>query len=197
MIGFIQGTIKASTHNAVLVYTGALGFEIVVANAHQYTEGATVQLYVYTHWTQEHGASLFGFTSSEEKVVFLALLDCSGIGPKTALAALEELTAAGVVQAIATNNHHMLSTVSGIGKKKAEQVVIQLHDKITKLAKSGSVSASATMTEMHQISDVLTSLHYSRTEIGTALEFLKKNNDGNTSFDYLLRKALTFLSKRV
>ncbi len=196
MIELLHGTIKQIHEQSVTLMSGSIGFELFVANPHNFKPEQTVDLFIHLHWNQEQGPTLYAFRERNEKVIFLTTIACPGVGPKLALAILEHLGANSFVQAIAEENSKVLSSIPGIGKKKAEQLIVQLKDKIAKLIQKGFTVASGNLSQLQEISEVLGSLNYSRTEITTALEQLKKTDRTEVSFDALLRTALSYLSKR-
>ena len=196
MIGWIQGTVKTLHEQSIILITGPIGLEIFVANPTAYQANQTVELYLHLHWNQEQGPTLYGFENREEKLVFLSIISCSGIGPKLALAILGHGGASSFVQAITNENISFLTSIPGIGKKKAEQLIVQIKHKVAKLLEKGIVLGNSNLSELQQISEVLSSLHYSRTEITAALEYLKSGHAENISFDLMIRKALSFLAKR-
>ncbi|MGE0206249.1 MAG: Holliday junction branch migration protein RuvA [Candidatus Babeliales bacterium] len=196
MIGFIQGTIKKVTDDTLLVLAGSLGFEISVPHASTYTVENSVELYLHTHWNQDQGPSLYGFQNQEDKTIFLLALKCPGVGPRLSLCIIETLGADSFIQAISGENIAILSSIPGIGKKKAEQLIVQLKHHVAKVLENGIIVQKSNFVEWQKISEVLNSLNYSRTEISFALDRLKKEQPENISFDVLLRKALSYLSKR-
>ena len=149
-------------------------------------------LLVHMHWNQENGPALFGFSTILEKNVFLMITSCSGLGPKLAMAVLAQLGAAEFLEAVQSANEDALSDVSGIGAKKAEQIIVQLKHKVAKLIESGiHLGASTTLEKRHEISQVLKSLNYSRPEIAAAMNYLNENYPGTqVAFDQLVRHAL-------
>jgi len=184
--------------DSITVAMGAIRFRIAVAIPASFKTTEPIDLYVYMHWNQENGPSLFGFTSELERSVFLLVTGCSGIGPKIGLSVLTDLGPQAFLEAVQTGNDQMLSKVSGIGAKKAEQMIVQLKHKVAKLVKSGILQTiGGTIGKMQEVSDVLTSLKYSRLEVNAAMKHL---NDNYTKLDYpfdqLVRYALSFLSKK-
>jgi Holliday junction DNA helicase RuvA len=115
------------------------------------------------------------------------------------LAILADLGGQNFLHAISTGDDQMLSKVNGIGKKKAEQIIVQLKHKVATLIETGAVDVSD-MKDVSCFNDVslaLQSLNYSRIEIGRAMEYVKKNaKDDKVTFDLLLRQALSYLSKQ-
>ena len=197
MINYLTGSIKEIHSQFIVVDIGNVGLAVAVPNAQVFKSGNKVTLYTHLHWNQEQGPSLYGFNSALEKAVFLLVISCSGIGPKIALAVLADLGATKFLQAVQTGNDSMLSKVTGIGAKKAEQIAVQLKHKVAKLIESGiDLGDVKDLTQWHEVVQVLESLHYSRMEVNRAMDHLKKLEDtSSVSFDMLLRKALTFLSK--
>ena len=124
------------------------------------------KIYAYLHWNQEHGPALYGFQKELDKVVFLLIIGCSGIGPRIGLAILADLGAQEFLDAIYTGNEKSLSKVSGIGAKKAEQVIVHLKHKVDQLLKSGiTVASSGEHAQWSMVTDALYALNYSRSEI--------------------------------
>ena len=196
MIGFSKGTIKHAQEDSLLIMTESIGYEVFVPNATGYTLNSAIELFIHSHWNQEQGPSLFGFAQREEKSVFQLALKCPGVGPRLALTIIESIGASAFIQAIASEDIGVLSSISGIGKKKAEQLIVQLKHQVAKLIEKGVTFQATSLAELQKVSEVLSSLNYSRPEINHALDRLKKEEISNISFDVLLRKALSFLSKR-
>lgn len=197
MINSISGTVKEVNENQLTVDVNGIGYGIQVPQA-LFALGQKVDLLVQMHLNQENGPSLFGFATSLEKNVFLMITSCSGLGPKLAMAVLGQLGAAEFLEAVHAGNEDALSDVSGIGAKKAEQIIVQLKHKVAKLLETGAhLGASATLEKRHEISQVLKSLNYSRQEISAAMNHLNDNYPGTqVAFDQLVRHALAFLAKR-
>ncbi len=198
MLNHLKGTITKVEEQGVIVEVAGMGFSILVPNAAVFQKGTQAELNVYMHWNQEQGPTLFGFSSVLEKKIFLLIISCSGIGPRIALALLHQLTPTAFVQAITTSNLNALSGVSGIGPKKAEQLLIQLRHKVGSLsAMMDEFVESAETVRWKDVADALGSLNYSRQEVSRAMQYLHENHAGKTApFDELFRHALSFLAKR-
>lgn len=196
MIGWIQGTVKLVEEQSIILVSSLIGFEIFVASPTVYKPNQTIDLYLHLHWSQEQGPKIYGFATLEEKLVFLSIISCSGVGPKLGLSVLSHCGASAFVHAIAHEEIKVLSAIPGIGTKKAENLVVQLKHKVAKLLEKGIVLGDASLREFQQISEVLSSLNYSRSEISATLEYLKNGHTEPLSFDLMMRKALSFLAKR-
>lgn len=201
MLDYIKGSIRSINGDFVVVDIGNIGLKLGVASVESFKIGQNVEFYAYMHWNQENGPSLFGFASELEKNVFLLVISCSGVGPKLGLAVLKDLGVGLFLDAISQENEKILSKVSGIGAKKAEQIIVNLKHKVAKLLESGVVieqlGNSGDFSKFHEVSDVLKSLNYSRPEISAAMNYLGKNCAGaDSSFDQLIRQALSFLATK-
>ncbi len=199
MLNHVKGTITKVEEQGVVVEVAGIGFSVLVPNAAVFQKGAQTELNIYMHWNQEQGPSLYGFSSLLEKKVFLLIISCSGIGPKIALALLHQMTPTAFVQAITTGNLDALSSVSGIGPKKAEQLMVQLRHKVSQLSTMMDESVeSVDAVRWKDVADALGSLNYSRQEVSRAMQFLHETQAGKPApFDELFRHALSFLAKRI
>ena len=198
MIAYVTGTIISVKEYSVVLNVNNIGFEIVVASLRNFVFNQQVSFFIVFYWNQETGPQLFGFLQESEKTVFNLVTSCSGCGPKIALSVVGHMSLGQFVVAIEKSDTAALSSVNGIGKKKAEQIILSLKDKVSAIEEYDSISqATPPMAHIKKIDDVLTSLGYARQEIIAALEFLKKQDFfDKESFDFLLRKALGHLSKK-
>jgi holliday junction DNA helicase RuvA len=199
MIATISGMITLLDQQHIVIEQSGIGFEVFVATPTAYTLQQQATLQIYMHWNQENGPTLYGFSNQIEKTVFLLIISCSGIGPKIGLAVLHHLDPATFLQAILEENIKVLSSISGIGAKKAEQICVALKHKVAKLLKDQPdlTSSSTTLSNWKDLTDTLTSLGYSSSEIKAATNFLKESNvDATTPLSTILRKTLAFLATK-
>lgn len=197
MIHAITGVIQAKKKQAVTLAVGPISLEIAVADESVFALNSSCTIINYLHWTQEQGPILYGFKEPVDRAVFLLIISCSGIGPRLGLALLAQLGAVQCIHAIHKGDDRMLSKVSGIGTKKAEQIIVQLKHKIQDLLiNSNDIMPSESHIDWHTISDALRALNYSRGEITAAIAYLRDQQQESPSFDQLLRQALSFLAKQ-
>jgi len=201
MVDFLSGQVMVINSDSIVVNIGNLGLRVGVAVPESFKVDQVVKLHAYMHWNQENGPSIFGFISNLEKEVFLLVISCSGVGPKLGLAVIKDLGVSMFLDAISKEDDRVLSKVSGIGAKKAEQIIVNLKHKVGKLLDSASVAQeigdTAGISKLHEVSDVLKSLNYSKPEISAAMNYLGKNFSGSdSSFDQMIRQALSFLATK-
>jgi len=133
VINFINGEVVKVAENAFVLLNNGIGWEINASNgtlADFSTIGDTVTVYTYMH-VKEDGISLYGFSSLEEKEMFLRLLSVNGVGPKMALQILSGMRASDLSLAILTGDTVKLTRIKGLGKKTAERIVLELKEKIS------------------------------------------------------------------
>ena len=132
MFSYIYGEITDLSNGYVTVDVNGMGFELAVSN---YTLadcrlGQKQKLYTYLNVTQD-AVSLVGFSSREEKKMFLLLLSVSGIACKGALAVLSGMDVDSLSLAIVNGDAKVLTKIKGLGKKTAERIILELKEKLT------------------------------------------------------------------
>lgn len=133
MIAHLRGRLLEKDPESVVLDVGGVGYQVAISAAAERvlgTVGTEAQLWIYSHYMQDGGASLFGFTDREERALFETLLGVQGVGPKVALAILSGLPAAELTKAIAGADVARLTQIRGVGRKTAERLAVELRDKL-------------------------------------------------------------------
>jgi len=131
MIAFVDGRVVEKFGNSVVVDVGGIGYEVQVAVS-EYEKAIPseeVKFYTYHH-VREQSEELFGFASLAGKRLFELLITVQGVGPKAALAILSLAGVDAVRSAIASADVGFIANASGVGKKTAERVTVDLRDKV-------------------------------------------------------------------
>lgn len=195
MYAYIKGTLEEKTKDSIVIDVGGIGYKIFVSDQTmaKLTElGDTVKVYTHYH-VREDNISLYGFLSNEELKMFELLLQVSGIGAKTAIGALSNITPSQFMVAIISNDIKTLTKIPGIGSKSAQRIVLELKDK---LKTEDAISTSAE--EVENINDeaadeatqALQILGYNKTEIARVLN---KIDTKTLSTEDIIKQALKFL----
>jgi holliday junction DNA helicase RuvA len=140
MISSLRGIVQQIHENELVLDVGGVGFAVAVP-ASVITQAAPVgePQFLYTHLVvREDLLQLYGFLSESERQLFLHLLDVSGVGPRTALAALSSMDVHLISSAIVNNQPETLARIPGIGRKTAERIIFQLKDKLVAAPDGGS-----------------------------------------------------------
>jgi len=195
MIGQLRGRLADKRPNQVLVDVGGVGYLVAVplstyaALGELHTE---VTLLIHTH-VREDTLALYGFLSSREKHFFELLLGASGVGPSLALKILSGMTVEELVPAIRGADVVRLTKISGVGRKTAERMVVELKDKLeTVTATEEKQPASKAGVEADVVS-ALTNLGYDGRQAESAVAEGKRA-EGTASFEKLLKAALQVLA---
>ena len=196
----------------VVVDVNGVGYEVVVplgtlGRAAKDDTGKTT-LFVHTH-VREDVFSLFGFASDGDRVAFRTLIGVSSVGPKTAIAVLSALPAHELGQAIARKELGKLTSISGIGKKTAERLLLELKDKLPVLQAAaprgaGTANVSSAQPGPHApvatptselLARALVNMGYRQVEADRAVEQLASKLSEDHPLPDLLKEALAILSK--
>lgn len=131
MIGYLSGTVVYSDSQKSIILTAqGVGYE--VSTSTPMVPNRDVALYI-SHIIREQSQDLYGFESVDDKKFFEMLLDVNGIGPKSAFSLVSHLGVQQIISAITFENVDILKSAPGVGRKSAEQMVLSLKDKISKL----------------------------------------------------------------
>lgn len=132
MFEYLKGMITNIMPGYIVVDVAGVGYRVVTANPFAFTNQQTATVYV-EQIVRDNEQTLYGFLTLDEKVLFQKLLAVSGIGPKSALAILASSDHSGLVQAIVNNDVSFLTKFPGIGKKTAQQIILDLQNKVDEL----------------------------------------------------------------
>lgn len=191
MISRLKGTLLKKDFSAVEVETpGGVVYEVEVPLTvlqRLPPEGAPVELRTFQVIRQDFMA-LFGFLEPSERNLFRRLLGAAGVGPSLALAMLSTFSAPRLAQALAEKDLAALTQVSGIGKKKAERIVLELADKVKDLALVPEGPGAGSSGSREAVS-ALIALGYSFTEADAAVRQVLEQ-DEDLTIEALIRKAL-------
>ena len=179
MIGHLRGKIEEKNGNVLTIDVHGVGYEVAVSapdfEAVQLEEER--KFYTY-HAVRENSEELYGFSSLAAKKLFELLISVQGIGPKAAMAILSLAEAEEVRNAIANADAAYVSKASGVGKKSAERVIVDLRDKVGIPSHYGASGGGAleaeAPTEADEALDALIALGFSLKEAATALEKIDK-----------------------
>ncbi|HHY19394.1 MAG TPA: Holliday junction branch migration protein RuvA [Firmicutes bacterium] len=162
MIGRLKGVLLETDENMLLIDVHGIGYEVIVserlATKLQSNLGKEISLYIETV-VREDDILLYGFSGREEKKCFKMVTSVSGMGPKTAIAVLSVLTVSSFYQAILLGEEKVLMQVSGIGKKTAQRLILELRDKVSPEYLSTTPSESV-ISDFDEVSAALQSLGF-------------------------------------
>lgn len=199
MFAYIKGNLEIKTNGYVVVDVGGIGYKIFMSqNAIEKLgeSGKEVKIHTYVR-VREDDISIFGFNSNEELRMFELLLSVSGIGAKSSLTILSNISPSSFALAVISNDIGKLKKLPGIGPKTAQRIILELKDKLkTEEAIDDNVEElKEAIVENDKVSEAISALQvlgYSRREIDLALANIDKNN---LSIEEIIRQGLKNLSK--
>lgn len=190
MISLISGEIINKNNNELVVLTsGGVGYRVMTSPSVVSSSkiGDSIRLETYLS-VKEDAMDLFGFGSLAEKELFKNFLTVSGVGPKTAMHLLELGNVEEITLAIGRGDVDFLTKVSGIGKKTAERIVVELKNKIAKGMTDSGVKLTGASDVQTDVVDALMTLGYSALQ---ARDVIKSLDCSGKNSEQLLREALT------
>ena len=172
MIAHIRGVVSEKFGNSVIVDVSGVGYEMLVPTPdfENVNLGEEKKFFTY-HAVRENAEELYGFSSLAAKKIFELLISVQGIGPKAGIAILSLAEAEEVRNAIANADAAFISKASGVGKKSAERVIVDLKDKVGIPSHYGATEAkfAAAETEPDEALDALIALGFPLKEASQAL----------------------------
>lgn len=194
MITFLEGILEEKQPGRAVINVGGVGYDVHVPLSsfdRLPPEGAKTRILIYHHIT-DVSQVLFGFATGEERRMFTLLLGVSGVGPKIAVAALSGLSVRELKIALIESDVKRLSAISGIGKKTAERIIVELRDKFTAGEALETLAGPDELPGDHRLRDAamaLIALGYKQDDARKMVKALKLET--STSVEDLIRMALT------
>ncbi len=155
MFAFIRGELVTATQDEAVIEACGIGYRLHISlgtSRRLPSPGAQVCLHTY-YQVREDAHLLFGFLDQEELQLFRLLLSISGVGPKLAIAVLSGLSVAQIQEAIVSNRPETLYGISGVGKKTAARIILELRDKILKIQPAATGGQPAFSGQLQQRSE--------------------------------------------
>lgn len=194
MYSFISGKVAERNPAYVVIDNHGVGYLINITLNTYTSVGEQEEVKLYVHLAvREDAHVLYGFYTEEERSLFLQLITVSGVGCNTARLILSSLTVKETVEAIATNNIKMIQGVKGIGAKTAQRIIVDLHDKVSKLNISdGEKTPVMYNTLKEEALSALMVLGFNKTNVEKTLDKLMSQMD-NPNVEQLIKEALRLL----
>lgn len=195
MIAYLNGTLQQKTEDECIIDVNGVGYRVEISTQTLETlpdSGKKLKLLIYHHIT-DNDQRLFGFASNKEKNLFERLITVKGIGPKLGLTILSGMPAPALMEAIVTQDIKALSTISGIGKKTAERMVLELKDKLFDESQPSIVSGSTeSRSKREEAVSALEALGFSTKQASQTVNQISGKNP-KASVSSIVKEALATL----
>lgn len=196
MIAKLRGILTDRSEDHAVIDVGGVGYRVFVSQTSRHQlpeEGLETTLHIYTH-VREDQITLFGFASKEEKMIFLRLLNVSGVGPKMALSILSGMKPHDIVDAVVKEDLVRLHSIPGIGRKTAERIVVDLKDKFLKEFAGIGATPSANRPLYNDALSALVNLGYQRATVEKV--FVKIGVANLASVQAIVKESLRELGQK-
>lgn len=186
MIAYLSGTILEKTLSFVIVVQNGIGYKVfVIPKSLEAKVGDKIELYTYLK-SGDDGQTLFGLPDFHSLQFFELLITVTGVGPKVALAILSSASADSLSDAIANQDSGIFTRISGVGKKTAEHIIVELKSKVAALPTTSASGASAS-----EVFDALVALGYSTKEVRETIQKIDRSKAAQEQ----LKEALQMLGR--
>lgn len=173
MIASLEGIVTEILEDSLVINIGGLGFRVFVPTQIVRNTELHKRIALFTHLiVREDSLTLYGFETIEDRDLFNLVLSVNGVGPRTALAVISHVPVETLKKAVVNNSPELLAGIPGVGKKTAQNIVLNLQGKIKgerTFIGSGNVALDS------DVISALTSLGYSIVEAQTALQLIPKD----------------------
>lgn len=197
MLAYIKGSLEMKFDNYVVIDVGGLGYKVFMPE--KWIEelgniGDIVKVHTHYH-VREDDISIYGFRSNDELKMFELLIGVSGIGAKSAINMLSNITPSSFALAVITNDTSKLVKIPGVGAKSAARIVLELKDKLKTIeaTKQNNEEIKTAIIDDNKVTEAISALQvlgYNRKEIEKALE---KMDTDTLSLEDIIRKGLAIL----
>ncbi len=185
MIGYLEGEIKYADRGRVILFANGIGFTVFVPSSLAFLEKDQAKLFIHTHF-REDNLSLFGFATAKDLDLFEMLISVSGVGPKIGLAIFSVSSYENIKTAIESSNLTFFTSISGVGKKTGQKIILDLKSKLSK----GEIDMK-NLEGSSELVDSLISLGFQKQEIGKVLADI----DSSQPLVGQIKSALKLLNK--
>lgn len=197
MIEYLKGKVTQNYSDYLIVDVNGIGYlcHVTTNTSQNYPENDSfVTLLIHDHIT-DSSRDLFGFKDENERIMFRMLISVSGIGPKTAIALLSNVSPEEFRRRIISSEVNMLTAIPGIGAKTAKRIIVELKDKFIKMADDDMPieDDSSSFPAMDEAQKGLESLGFKSMDVRKILQSIVEV-DGADSSENMIRKALTLLN---
>jgi Holliday junction DNA helicase RuvA len=194
MFDFIEGTIESIERETITIGTCGVGYRIHIGKTSSLRSISLKS--IVRVWTEqiirEDKHELYGFHSQEERSLFCLLQSVSGIGPKVALTISNAAERQTLIRAIANKDMKPLQSIPGIGKKLAERIVVELHEKIAKIlpVEASNEATSAGQEQRSRALIALKTLGFKEEEAKERIKKVTQEKTAPKTFEELIQRAL-------
>lgn len=199
MISYIKGTLEIKAKDYIVVDVGGIGYKIFMSETaiNELEKGTEAKVFTYMR-VREDDISLYGFLNNEELVTFELLISVGGVGAKSAITILSNITPSKFALAVITNDVNTLKKLPGIGAKTAARIILELKDKMKteqgiEESKNEEIKEAIVLdNKANDAVEALCVLGYTRKDVEKALSNINTNK---LTVEEIIKQGLKYLGR--
>ena len=201
MYAYIKGTVEIKASDHVVVEANGVGYRIFKSgNTIQRLGDLNSNVKVFTHYhVREENISLYGFYNLEELRMFELLISVSGVGAKSAIAILSNITPSAFALAVISNDIKALTKLPGIGAKSAQRIILELKDKLKTeetIAAEGDFEIQTVLAKDDNMHEAISALQVLGYPVKEATKAVSSIDCTGLSVEDIIKKALIYFTKQ-
>ncbi|MEJ5185476.1 MAG: Holliday junction branch migration protein RuvA [Candidatus Geothermincolales bacterium] len=200
MLEFLEGRVEEKRADGAVIRVGGIGFFVHLSSQSLKalpSRGEMARVFLHL-LLREDGATLYGFTTPLEREMFQHLLSVNGVGPRVAMGILSAYRPEQLLRIVASGDVESLTAVSGVGKKYAQRIVLELKDRMAGMVSGAEMPRGGEGTDLlREVAEALRQLGYTPGEVAEALNKVPvaSEEEGTITVEEVLKSALRVLGK--
>jgi len=192
MYSYIEGIITEKTPTIAILNVGGIGYEIHISlTSYEQLGNINEKAKLYTHLhVRDDAHLLFGFYSREERKLFLQLISISGVGPRLAQSILSGIKISELKRAIIGEDIQVLTSITGVGKKTAQRLIVELKERIEKVEKIHAGEEKTVLGITEEAMLALVSLGYNKSVAERSIKKVLNESEKDITIEALIKRAL-------
>ena len=192
MISYLKGKLVNKSPTEIIIEVNNVGYRVGISLAtFERLSNVGKDIKIFTHtYVREDALKLYGFTTKEERQIFLLLIDVKGIGPKLALTILSGVSPDRLKAAIVNEDLGLLTTIAGVGKKTAQRLIVEIKEPLSAILPEGEVPGKEDLVLRNEAVNALVTLGYKRNQSMKAVDRVLPGLAKDATLEELIKKSL-------
>ena len=192
MISYLKGKLVNKSPTEIIIEVNNVGYRVGISLAtFERLSNVGKDIKIFTHtYVREDALKLYGFTTKEERQIFLLLIDVKGIGPKLALTILSGVSPDRLKAAIVNEDLGLLTTIAGVGKKTAQRLIVEIKEPLSAILPEEGILGKEDYVLRNEAVNALVTLGYKRNQSMKAVDRVLPGLAKDATLEELIKKSL-------
>ena len=192
MISYLKGKLVNKSPTEIIIEVNNVGYRVGISLAtFERLSNVGKDIKIFTHtYVREDALKLYGFTTKEERQIFLLLIDVKGIGPKLALTILSGVSPKRLKTAIVNEDLGLLTTIAGVGKKTAQRLIVEIKEPLSAILPEEGILGKEDYVLRNEAVNALVTLGYKRNQSMKAVDRVLPGLAKDATLEELIKKSL-------